>query len=61
MAVALPPRQYRVVDWGSKLVGIIALAAGLEHLFGSLSIPVAVLGLIIGIATVFIDVDGTDA
>ncbi len=57
MTVALSPQQYLVVDWGSKLVGIFAIAAGLEHFFGSLSIPIAVLGLIIGISTVFIDVD----
>lgn len=57
MAIALPPRQYFVVDWGSKLLGIIAIAAGLEHLFGSLSIPIAVLGLVVGISTIFVDVE----
>jgi type IV secretory pathway VirB2 component (pilin) len=60
MPVALSPQQYFVVDWGSKLVGIVAIVAGLEHLFGSLSIPVAVVGLIVGIVTVFVDVDGDE-
>ncbi len=57
MAVALSPRQYSMVDRGSKLVGIVAIAAGLENMFGQFSIPIAVLGLIIGIATVFVDVE----
>jgi uncharacterized membrane protein YuzA (DUF378 family) len=57
MAVTLPPRTYFLVDWGSKLVGMVAIAAALQHLFGSLSVPVGVVGLLVGIATVFVEVE----
>lgn len=56
MTVSLPPRTYLAVDRGSKLVGLVAIAAGLQHLFGSFSVLIAVLGLLLGVATVFVDV-----
>ncbi|WP_423745773.1 hypothetical protein V5735_07415 (plasmid) [Haladaptatus sp. SPP-AMP-3] len=56
MAVTLSPRTYVLVDRGSKLVGIVAIVAALQHLFGSLSLPVGVAGLLVGVATVFVEV-----
>lgn len=60
MAVTLPPRTYFLVDWGSKLLGILAVAAALQHPFGSFSVPVGVVGLLVGIMTVFVEVENVE-
>lgn len=57
----LPPRRYHLVDRVTKLVGILAIGAGLGHAFGALSIPVAALGLLVGVATVFVEVESPEA
>lgn len=57
MALTLSSRWYRSLDWGSKLLGVLAIAAGLQHAVGALS-PLAILvGLGLGLTTVFVDIE----
>ncbi|MGB9986823.1 hypothetical protein [Salarchaeum japonicum] len=55
--VSLAPRAYRALDVGSKLLGLVLLAAALGGDAGAYAIPAALLGLAFGLLTVFIDVD----
>ncbi|WP_168219931.1 hypothetical protein [Salarchaeum sp. JOR-1] len=55
--VSLAPRAYRALDVGSKLFGLLLLAAALGGAAGVYAIPAAVFGVALGLLTVFIDVD----
>lgn len=55
--VSLTPRAYRALDAGSKLLGLLLLTAALGGAAGAYAIPVALLGLVIGLLTVFVDVE----
>jgi uncharacterized membrane protein YkgB len=57
MPVVLRPRTYFLVDRGSKLIGLIAITASLRQLVGPLSPLLGLIGVAIGIATIFIEVD----
>ncbi|RJT08094.1 hypothetical protein [Halococcus sp. IIIV-5B] len=57
MAVSLDPRTYFLVDRLSKLVALVLVVVFLEGAAGSLGPVLGVLGLVIGIATVYIEVD----
>jgi len=59
MPVSIHPRTYLLVDRGTKLVGLVAIVAGLGGLAGSLSPWLVVAGLVLGVATVFVEVDGS--
>lgn len=63
---ALPPRAYAAVDRGSKLLGLVLVTAALGGAAGDWALPVALLGVALGVGTVFVDVadgetDGDDA
>lgn len=53
--VSLPPKTYFAVDRGSKLLGLLLLTAALGGAAGDYTIPVAVLGLALGVLTVFVE------
>lgn len=55
MAVTLQPRTYFLVDRSSKLVGILGIVAALVGFGGPFSPLLGLLGLAIGVSTVFID------
>jgi uncharacterized membrane protein YkgB len=55
MAVTLQPRTYFLVDRVSKLVGILCIVAALVGSVGPFSPLLGLLGLAIGVSTVFID------
>ena len=55
--LTLPPRTYVVVDRGSKVVGLVLVGTGLADAVGSLSPLLALVGLVVGVATVFVGVD----
>ncbi|MFB6196490.1 MAG: hypothetical protein ABEI80_09990 [Haloplanus sp.] len=53
----LSSRTYFALDRATKLGGVCALAGGLAGAFGSLSPLAVVVGVIAGVATVFVDAD----
>jgi|GEM_PF-1405961 len=53
--VSLPPKTYFVVDRGSKLLGLVLLAAALGGAAGDYAVPVALLGVFFGVLTVFVE------
>jgi uncharacterized membrane protein YkgB len=57
MPVTLRPRTYFLVDRGSKLIGLIAIVVSLRQLVGPFSPLLGLIGVAIGIATIFIEVD----
>lgn len=60
---ALSPRAYAAVDRGSKLLGLVLVTAALGGAAGDYALPVALLGIALGVGTVFVDVaddSGTD-
>jgi hypothetical protein len=53
----LSPRAYFALDRATKLVGLVAVAGGIAGAFGPLS-PLAIVGgLVVGVATVFVDAE----
>lgn len=57
MSVALRPRTYFLVDRVSKLVALVLVVASLGGVAGSFSLFLGLLGLVIGMATIFIEVE----
>jgi hypothetical protein len=59
MNFTLAPRTYFVVDRLSKLVALLLVVAGLGGVAGSLplSLVLGLLGLVVGIATIFVEVE----
>lgn len=55
MPVTLQPRIYFLVDRGSKLIGMLGIVAALVGVGGPFSPLLGLLGLAIGVSTVFID------
>lgn len=55
MAITLRSRTYFLIDRGSKLVGILGIVAALVGVAGPFSPVLGLLGLAIGVSTVFID------
>lgn len=53
--VSLSPKTYFAVDRGSKLVGLLLLTAALGGAAGDYAGPVALVGIVVGLATVFVD------
>jgi len=53
----LSPRAYLVLDRASKLVAIVLIVASLSGAAGTFSPFFGILGVIVGIATIFIDVE----
>jgi hypothetical protein len=54
---SLSPRAYLLLDRASKLVAIVLIAASLSGAGGPFAPFLAILGGVIGIATIFIDVE----
>ncbi|RMB12808.1 hypothetical protein [Haloplanus aerogenes] len=53
----LSPRAYFALDRTTKVVGLCAIAGGIAGAFGALS-PLAIVGgLVVGVATVFVDAE----
>lgn len=57
MAIALDPRTYFLVDRLSKLVALVLIVVFLEGSAGSIGPVLGVLGFLLGIATVYIEVE----
>jgi uncharacterized membrane protein YkgB len=57
MSVALHPRTYFLVDRVAKLIGILGIVAALVGFAGPFSPLFGLVGLAIGVSTIFIDVD----
>ena len=59
---SLSPRRYRVLDRVTKLLGLVLLTVALvpETLHGPLRIVCGLLGLALGVATVFVEPDVED-
>ncbi|HET7323200.1 MAG TPA: hypothetical protein VFJ06_02585 [Halococcus sp.] len=57
MSLTLRPRTYFVVDRVSKLVALLLIVASLGGVFGSFSVLFGVVGVVVGIATIFVDVE----
>lgn len=55
MTRTLRPRTYLAVDRASKLLGLLLATAGLAGAAGTLSPILIVVGLGLGVATVFVD------
>ncbi|MFB6184896.1 MAG: hypothetical protein ABEI96_10110 [Haloarculaceae archaeon] len=53
--VPLSPRTYLWLDRLSKVVGLVAVVAALDGAAGSLSGPLLVAGVVVGVATVFLE------
>ncbi|WP_148414452.1 hypothetical protein [Haloferax sp. KTX1] len=54
MNVPLSPRAFRLVDGGSKLVGLVAIAAALNGAAAPHSLIVGVAGFVVGVGTAFL-------
>lgn len=54
---SLSPRAYLLVDRVSKLAALVLIVAGLSGVGGAFAPFFAILGVIVGIATIFIDVE----
>lgn len=57
MDLTLDPRRYFLVDRLAKLLGLLAVVAGLAQVAGSFSLALVLLGLVIGVAPVFVEVE----
>jgi hypothetical protein len=57
MSLTLAPRTYFVVDRVSKLAALVLLVASLQGIGGSLSPLLGLLGLVVGITTIFLEVE----
>lgn len=57
MDPSLTPRTYLFVDRLSKLLGLLAVTVGLLGLAGPFSAWLVLLGVLAGVATVFVEVD----
>lgn len=55
--MALSPRTYFLLDRLSKLAALVLVAASLEGAAGSLSPYLGLVGIILGITTIFIDIE----
>lgn len=53
--MTLSPRAYFALDRATKIVGLCAIAGGIAGAFGHLSPFAIVGGLVVGVATVFVD------
>jgi len=51
----LSPRAYFALDRATKVVGLCAVAGGIAGAFGALSPLAIVVGLVVGVATVFVE------
>ncbi|MFB6179818.1 MAG: hypothetical protein ABEI77_08850 [Halorientalis sp.] len=56
MSRTVSPRTYRRLDRGAKLVGVVAVAIGLQDPTSSLAPWLVVCGIALGVSTVFLDV-----
>ncbi|ELZ91030.1 hypothetical protein [Haloferax sulfurifontis] len=54
MNVPLSPRAFRLVDGGSKLVGLVAIAAALNGAAAPHSLAVGLAGFVVGVGTAFL-------
>ncbi|EMA04914.1 hypothetical protein [Haloferax denitrificans] len=54
MNVPLSPRAFRLVDAGSKLVGLVAIAAALNGAAAPHSLAVGLVGFVVGVGTAFL-------
>ncbi|WP_430638956.1 hypothetical protein [Haloferax volcanii] len=54
MNVPLSPRAFRLVDAGSKLVGLVAIAAALNGAAAPHSLAVGLAGFVVGVGTAFL-------
>lgn len=61
MEIPLSPRAYRLVDGASKVVGLVAVTAALSGAAAPHSFLVGVLGVCVGVATVFFRPHGSTA
>ena len=57
MDPSLTPRTYLFVDRLSKLLGLLAVTVGFLGLAGPFSAWLVLLGVLAGVATVFVEVD----
>lgn len=57
MTPTLSPRSYFIVDRASKLLALLLVVAALMGVAGSFSLFVGLAGLVIGITTIFVDVE----
>lgn len=55
--MALSPRAYFALDRTTKFVGLCAVAGGIAGAFGPLSPLAIVVGLLVGVATVFVEAE----
>ncbi|MFC7128270.1 hypothetical protein [Haloferax chudinovii] len=54
MDVPLSPRAFRLLDGGSKLVGLVAIAAALNGAAAPHSLAVGLVGFVVGVGTAFL-------
>ena len=53
--LTLTPRSYLMLDRTTKLLGLLAVVAALDGAAGDFSLPLGLLGVALGVATVFVD------
>lgn len=61
MTPTLTPRSYLTLDRATKLLGLLAVVAALDGAAGGLSPLLGLVGLALGVATVFVDPPEADA
>lgn len=57
MVPTLSPRTYFFVDRASKLLALFLVVSALMGIAGSLSLLLGVVGIVVGIVTIFIEVE----